>query len=147
MELLISLLLMGLLLLYAARKVKAGIKRGNIAGNVVAACATFQTLDVFTKEKVIEKTAEIIRRSNWPEEDPITFPTDVARWGWYALAMRELSIKPVCAMGDWVMVSNPFTAMMVTDSMLDTVIKLAQKEGYRVEINREPGMFELMGIK
>ena len=144
METAVYILMAVVLMMYFYKKVAAGVKRGLIANNIVAAYATFQTLDEATRQTVVKKVESIIRRSSWPKGEPITFPTDVARWGWYALAMRELAIQPVCLTPSWAIISNPFTAMLTTDTMIDTSIKDAERFGHRIKIDRSPGLFELM---
>jgi hypothetical protein len=133
--------------LYLLLRFFSGLKRASAANNVVAAIATFATLSEEDQIRVADRTEVIIRSSNWPAGKPVTFPTEVSKWGWYALAMRELGIAPVCLTPSWAVIRNPFTAILVTDSMLDTSLKLAQKAGYSVTLSREPGLFEQLQRK
>ena len=132
---------------FVAKHVWEGTRRASAANNVVAAAATYTTLTAEGKAAIDAQAEAIVRKSNWPEGKPIAYPTELAKWGWYALAMRELGVRPVCLTSHWAVVRNPFTALLVTDTMLDSAVSLAARAGSTVQLDRSPGLFELVAPK
>ena len=118
--------------------VRRGYRKAAAANNVVAAAATYASLTSTLKADVHERTMEIIKRSpGWEKEDP-TFSDEAQRFGWYALAMAEMGITPICLIGGWSYVRNPFVAIFSNDSNIDTALMLAKKAGHEVTILRTP---------
>ena len=105
-----TLVLVGLVLatIVVAFAVRSGIRTAAAANNVVAAAATFKMLNHSDQQRVHEHTVEIIRRSGWRGQGEPSFRDDAVRFGWYALSMAELGIKPVCISSRWQFVQNPF---------------------------------------
>jgi len=109
--------------------------RAKAANNVVAAAATYASLTEPDKALVHKQAVEIIRRSGWRGSTEPSFPDDCARYGWYALAMAELNIRPVC-MAAWNFIRNPYNAISLDDSNIASSLQLARKSGFDVQISR-----------
>lgn len=116
-------------------RMRFGLQRAAAAGNVVAGKATYEQLGDTEKAKIHNYAIEIIRRSGWRSKIDPTFKNDVERFGWYALSMMELGIKPLPIIPGWMTIKNPW--IPIDDSQLDTALKLARKEGFDVSLSRE----------
>ncbi len=114
-----------------------GIRTAAAANNVVAAAATFQTLSHADQQRVHDFAVEIIRRSGWRSQDEPSFRDDAARFGWYALSMAELGIRPVCISSGWQVIQNPFVAVSVNSNYITTALQSAKKQGFDVHLSRE----------
>ena len=115
---------------------RSDYKKAAAANNIVAAAATFESLGDRQQSEVHEQAVEIIKRSGWRGDGDPVLTSDVARFGWYALAMAELDIPPICIVTSWNVVRNPFTALSASDSIVDSLIQIAKKQGVNVEISR-----------
>jgi len=134
------LFLSGLVLasIVVAFAVREGIRTAAAANNVVAAAATFGTLSHSDQQRVHEQAIEIIKRSGWRRKsEPSSFRDDAVRFGWYALSMAELGIKPVCISSGWQFVRNPFVATTVDNIYMNTALQRAKKEGFDVRLSSE----------
>ena len=134
-----TLLLVGLVLatIVVAFAVRSGIRTAAAANNVVAAAATFQTLNHSDQQRVLEHTVEIIRRSGWRGQGEPSFRDDAVRFGWYALSMAELGIKSVCISSGWQFVQNPFVAVSVDSNYINAALQRAKKQGFDVQLSGE----------
>jgi hypothetical protein len=115
---------------------RQGLRKAAAANNVVAAAATFNTLSGDEQSQVHGKAIGIIKESGWRSSLEPTFDNDVARFGWYALAMAEVGIKPVCITPGWNFIRNPFIAIAPKDSYIDTALQVAQQAGFNVALDR-----------
>lgn len=115
--------------------VRSDYRKAAAANNIVAAAATFGVLDGDQRARIHDHAIQIIKRS-WRGGREPQFATDAARFGWYALAMAELGIEPVCILPSWNFVRNPFIAIAVSDSNIDTALHTARKQGFDVELSR-----------
>jgi hypothetical protein len=98
-------------------------KKINASDNVVVARETFNQLSVSEQQAVEAKAAEIIKQCGWSQSE-VTFDDDVQKFGWFALAMAELKIKPIALIKNWNFVQNPFFAIIEGDEQL----KISQRK-------------------
>lgn len=116
--------------------VRKGIRKAAAANNIVAAAATFNTLNQSEQQHVHQNTIAIMNRSGIRmREEKLYFRNAAERYGWYALSMAELGIKPVCI--GWQFISNPSIAISINDSLIDTALQKAKKQGFDVRISRD----------
>lgn len=130
----LALLLFGSVILIRA-SIRA-YKKILAAQNVVAAAATYQTLSEEQRTSVHDHAIDIVLRGGWRgrgDEGP-SFSDDAEKFGWYALAMHEQGIKPICLVKNWNYVKNPFTDVFIVDVCIDTCIKAAQRQGHQVKL-------------
>jgi hypothetical protein len=117
--------------------IRSGLKKAAAAGNVVAAAATFATLAGPQQATVHAHAIEIIRRSSFKTTLEPRFHSDADRYGWYALSMMELGIAPLPIIPGWQVVRNPWIAVGIKDSQIDTALELAKRKGFDVSISRD----------
>lgn len=129
-----SLLFVSAFTLWVVFRIRYGLGRAAAAGNVVAAKATFQQLNEKDQNAVHDHSIEVIRRSGWRSAKTPEYKSDLDRFGWYALAMMELGIRPLAIIPAWSVVKNPW--FPVDDSQIETAITLARKCGFEVTIER-----------
>lgn len=98
-------------------KFNKDIKKIHASDNVVVAQETFNRLSSSEQNAVEAKAIEIIKRCGRSQSE-VTFNNDVAKFGWYALAMAELKIKPIALLKNWNFVQNPFFAIFEGDEYL-----------------------------
>jgi hypothetical protein len=106
------------------------------ANNVVAAAATFNTLADPSKSEVHQKAMEIIRRSGWRAERDPALEDDAERFGFYALALAELGVPPVCLIKQWNLIRNPFREALNPSYYFATSLQVAERQGYAVSLQR-----------
>ena len=104
------------------------------AGNVVAAKATFLQLGEKERSAIHDRSLDIIRRSGWHSSNEPEFRNDSERYGWYALTMLEMGVKPLPIIPGWAVVKNPW--FPIENSQIDTAIALAKKQGFTIVIDR-----------
>lgn len=114
-----------------------GIRTAAAANNVVAAAATFQTLSHADQQHVHDFAVEIIRQSGWRSQREPSFQDDAARFGWYALSLAELGIRPVCISHGWQVIKNPFVAVSVNSSYITAALQRAKEQGFDIQLSRE----------
>ena len=117
--------------------IRSGLKKAAAAGNVVAAAATFATLTAQQQTTVHAQAIEIIKRSSFKTTLEPRFHSDADRYGWYALSMMELGIAPLPIIPGWQVVKNPWIAVGIKDSQIDTALELAKRNGFDVSISRD----------
>lgn len=108
------------------------------ANNAVAALATWNRMSDKEQATVHEQAIQILRRSGWHSEREPDFEDDAARFGWYALAMAELGIAPICLIKQWNLVRNPWREALNPPYYFDTAIALAEKQGHGLTMLRPP---------
>lgn len=79
--------------------------------------STFNELSASEQHSVEVKAVEIIKQCGWSQTE-VSFDDDVQKFGWYALAMAELRIKPIALLKNWNFVQNPFFAIINGDEQL-----------------------------
>ena len=94
------------------------VKKVAAANNVIVGGVTFKSLPASLQKEVHERAMQIIRRAGWTGTREPSFSSSVQQFGWYALAMRELGIKPIGMIPRWSVVRNPFTALGPKDAMV-----------------------------
>jgi hypothetical protein len=129
-----SLVFVSAFTLWVILRIRHGLGRAAAAGNVVAAKATFVQLDEKEQKAVHDYSIEVIRRSGWRSATVPEFRNDVERFGWYALTMMEMGIRPLPIIPAWAVVKNPW--FPIDDSQVETAITLAKKQGFDVSIER-----------
>jgi hypothetical protein len=96
------------------------------------AAATFQTLaasdQIAVERRALDILGQLRRRPDGPD-----MMVHEARWGWYALAMGELGIKPVGELSNWNVVRNPLLALRPNDPYVLSTVDRLQQKGYRVD--------------
>lgn len=102
------------------------------ATNLVAARVTFEKLDKAQQAEVDKVSRRVITAcggSASPE-----FRNQAQMFGWYALGMRELGIRPAVLLSQWNIVKNPF--IVPARRWIDSAIHIAQeKHGISVEVD------------
>lgn len=114
--------------------IRSDWRKVHAANNVVAAAATFQNLSEENRQLVQECAIAIIYRSGFPSSSEPNLKNDASKYGWYALALAELGIPPICLIKEWSVVRNPFIAVTVQDKRVQVGIDLAKKEGFTVHL-------------
>jgi hypothetical protein len=117
--------------------VRSGLKRAAAVNNAVSAAATFQTLPGPVQHHVEMQAIAILDRLHRPING-LDMMVHTARWGWYALAMRELGIPPVGELRRWNLVANPLLAVKPNDPYVRITIDRLQQKGFPVN----PSLFE-----
>lgn len=76
--------------------------------------------------------------------NPTPFNGEVDKFGWYALAMNELDIRPaVSGYPGWNKVRNPFTAVYPGDPILEhTSSFIKSKFGVDITLSKEHKIFD-----
>jgi len=128
------LILLALAPMILGFRVRSGLRRTAAANNAVFAAATFQTLAPSQQMIVEDRVREILSKLHRPINGP-DMMEHVARWGWYALAMRELGIDPIGELPAWNFVQNPLLALRPNDPYLLTTVERVQKSGLPVNIS------------
>lgn len=102
------------------------------ASNVVFAKYTHAKLNAKQQKAVHDKAKDMVLQSN----NKLTgFANEVERYGWYALAMRELGISSLVPENpSWYPVKNPYTAIFPGNALIGVVCMLL-KQNYDIEIN------------
>ncbi|HWI82691.1 hypothetical protein [Ramlibacter sp.] len=116
---------------WAAVKFRSGYQRSAAANNAVLAAATFQTLSGSDQMAVERRALEILGTLRRPAQGPDMMIHE-ARWGWYALAMGELGIKPVGELSNWNHIRNPLLALRPNDPYVLSTIERLERKGYPV---------------
>ena len=119
--------------IFFINRIRGDLKRTAAANNAVFAAATFQTLSPSEQAAVEQKAVAIISRLGRPVNGP-DMMVHTARWGWYALAMHELEIKPIGDLPRWNIVPNPLLALTPNHPYLWSTINRLQKAGHPVDV-------------
>ncbi len=121
---------------YALLKYMLYARRYSAALNVVLAKVTFERLLPTKQAEVNSKAHEILARLM--TRPPETFETEVHRFGWYALAMAELGIQPAFEEPRWILIPNPFLAVVPGDPAFKRIVKyLKRKYGIDIQLKNE----------
>jgi len=107
------------------------------ASNLVAAAATFAKLSTERQAEVHAQASALQYRAGGTAspDGANPFEDDAQRYGWYALAMEDLGIEPVCVIKGWNPIRDPFTAIRATHPYIDRTIRRARKEGFEVSLS------------
>jgi hypothetical protein len=120
------------LVCYVLYRMHRNTKRHGAAFNVLLGKYTYSLLNESDKKKVEYRTAEILNqamRGRFRE-----FNSETERYGWYALAMRELGIPPAVEQYPrWNLVPNPFAAILPGDPAL-TNVSAYMKAKFGIEV-------------
>lgn len=122
-----------LVFIFLLRRNLASGKRADAALNVLLAKHVFSGSSSDERERIELRTRELMtERGHAPE-----FIGEVDRYGWYALAMKELGIAPgVKGFKDWKAIGNPSTAIKAGDPLLRTAAYLLKSKcGIDVLVN------------
>lgn len=115
------------------RRWNASMRRTGAAFNVLLGKYTFLRLSDDQQKMVEARTAEILQQAMHGSFGGFDAETD--KYGWYALAMNELGIRP--AVEDyptWNRVKNPFTAIFPGDPSLEKASAYIKRR-FNVEIS------------
>ena len=122
-----------LVFIFLLRRNLASGKRADAALNVLLAKHVFSSSSPEERERIELRTRELMaERGQAPE-----FAGEVDRYGWYALAMKDLGIAPgVKGFKDWKAIANPSTAIKAGDPLLRTAAYLLKSKcGIDVVVN------------
>lgn len=111
-----------------------GYRRTAAVNNAVLAAATYQTLAPPQQAAVDQQVVSLLARLRTPINGPHIM-VHTARWGWYALAMRELGIPPVGELRSWNIVRNPLTAIRHDDPYVQSTVERLKCKGYPVDMS------------
>lgn len=112
----------------------AGYKRSAAVNNAVLAAATYQNLAPSQQVEVDQQMLSLLVRLRTPINGP-NMMVHTARWGWYALAMRELGIPPMGELPSWNIVRNPLTAIRHDDPYVQSTVERLKGKGYPVDMS------------
>lgn len=103
------------------------------ASNIVAAKVTFDILSTEQQKEVQSVTLRTILACGGPQDADFKFMNEAQKYGWYALGMRELGVKPAVLIPQWNIVKNPYLPppRMWIESSGDILMK---KAGVHVSI-------------
>ena len=112
-------------------------ERHAAAFNVLLAKHAYGLLDEVDQNKVKERAADILKRVM--PRPPTDFNSEVEKYGWYALAMRELGIPPALVQySTWHVTRNPFMDVLPGDPAIDGVSRhIRDKFGVDVSVSTE----------
>lgn len=122
-----------LIFIFLLRRNLASGKRADAALNVLLAKHVFSGSSPDERERIELRTRELMaERGHAPE-----FIGEVDRYGWHALAMKDLGIAPgVKGFRDWKAISDPSTAIRAGDPLLRTAAYLLKSKcGVDVTVN------------
>lgn len=108
--------------------------RHRAASNVLFAKYTFDQLKKNTQKQVHDTAVGLVKNS---ESKTRGFANDAERYGWYALAMREMGISSqVPENPNWYPVRNPYRAISPSDVLLSSLAAmLSQQYGIQIQLN------------
>jgi hypothetical protein len=114
-----------LIFIFLLRRNLASNKRVDAALNVLLAKHAFSRSSTDEQERIALRTRELMAGRGQAAE----FQGEVDRYGWYALAMKELGISPgVEGFKDWKAIGNPSTAISAGDPLLRTAAFLLKRK-------------------
>lgn len=122
-----------LVFIFLLRRNLASGKRADAALNVLLAKHVLSRSSSAERERIELRTRELMaERGHAPE-----FAGEVDRYGWHALAMKDLGIAPgVKGFKDWKAIANPSTAIKAGDPLLRTAAYLLKSKcGIDVVVN------------
>lgn len=122
-----------LIFIFLLRRNLASGKRVDAALNVLLAKHVFSRSSHDERERIELRTRELMaERGHAPE-----FIGEVDRYGWHALAMKDLGIAPgVKGFRDWKAIADPSTAIRAGDPLLRTAAYLLKSKcGVDVTVN------------
>ena len=122
-----------LVFVYLFRRNLASGKRADAALNVLLAKHVFSRTSPDERERIELRARELMAQRGQATE----FVGEVDRYGWHALAMKELGIAPgVKGFKDWKAVGDPSTAIKAGDPLLRTAAYLLKSKcGIDVQIS------------
>jgi hypothetical protein len=107
------------------KRVDAALNVVDAALNVLLAKHAFSRSPPNEQERIALRARELMAGRGQAAE----FQGEVERYGWYALAMKELGIPPgVKGFKDWKAIGNPSTAIGAGDPLLRTAAFLLKKK-------------------
>ncbi len=110
----------------------AARKKHQAAANVLFGKFTFDKLAKKEQQKVHKAAVSMVINSSLSTRG---FANDIERYGWYALAMKSLSISSAVPDNpNWYDVKNPYTAVTAGDKMLYR-ISSALNHHYSIDID------------
>lgn len=114
-----------LVFVFLLRRNFASNKRADAALNVLLAKHTFSRSSAEERERIELRTRELMaERGQVPE-----FRGEVDRYGWYALAMKELGMSHgIKGFSGWKPIGNPSSAISPNDPLLRTAAFLLKKK-------------------
>jgi len=136
---LITIILILLVVLFFYVKIYRSMKKHTAAMNALVAKATYLRLSE-SSQKEIENRAISILEQGWKfsKEDArewLNHRSESERYGFLALAMLELNIKPISDNWRWQIVRNPFLALIKADSQIEVAKHSLHREGIEVDLN------------
>lgn len=114
-----------LVFIFLLKRNLASGKRADAALNVLLAKHVFSRASTAEQERIELRARELMaERGHGPE-----FIAEVDRYGWYALAMKELGISPgVKGFKDWKAIADPSIAIKAGDPLLRTAAYLLKSK-------------------
>lgn len=114
-----------LVFIFLLRRNLASGKRADAALNVLLAKHVFSKASPDERERIALRARELLAGRGQAAD----FAGEVDRYGWYALAMKELGISPgVKGFKDWKGIANPSTAIRAGDPLLRTAAYLLKSQ-------------------
>lgn len=115
-------------------RVKAGFAKYSAAMNALLAKHTFDLLPAADQQRVIERAKQIITMGG-ATGDRLASLAAQEKFGFYALAMAELGIRPAIPGQEWTHVRNPFVALLRADSQIKAAQRgLERTHGVKIEL-------------
>lgn len=114
-----------LIFIFLLRRNLASNKRADAALNVLLAKHAFSRLSPDEQDRIALRARDLMAERGHAAE----FQGEVDRYGWYALAMKEMGMSPgVNGFKEWKSIGNPSTAIGAGDPLLRTAAFLLKKK-------------------
>lgn len=114
-----------LIFVFLLRRNLASGKRVDAALNVLLAKNAFSRSSPDEQGRIARRASDLVAERGHAAE----FQGEVDRYGWYALAMKELGMPPgVQGFRDWKSIGNPSTAIGAGDPLLRTAAFLLKRK-------------------
>lgn len=120
-------------------KIYSNVKKHTAAMNALFSKATYLRLPESSQREVENRAISILeqgwRFSKEEASECLNRMTERERYGFFALAMLELNIKPISDRWRWQIVRNPYLALIKADRQIKVAKHGLHCEGIEVNLN------------
>jgi len=123
--------------LYLFFRIKGSLSKHNAAMNALVAKATYQKMDKDLQKQVIDRTLFILQQDGGfsASQDRLDKMGEKQKYGFFALAMAELSIEPLSRKWKWYLIRNPFVALIKAEKEIKMAQSGLKAEGIEVNLS------------